>query len=182
MLASLIEGLSKKVIVWEIPNIKKGFLVESQVPGEDNVLRLKTEGVNMQEIWKHDDVLDLRRAYTNNIHSIANTFGIEAAVKSIIKEISSVFNVYGISVDYHHLSLIADYMTFDGTYKPFNRYGLEANSSPLQKMSFETTVNFLRSAAVQGDTDSLSSPSSCLVTGRLVKGGTGSFELLQKLI
>ena len=36
----------------------------------------------------------------------------------VLQEISSVFRVYGIAVDYCHLSLIADYMTFDGTYKP----------------------------------------------------------------
>ena len=35
----------------------------------------------------------------------------------VLQEISSVFRVYGIAVDCH-LSLIADYMTFDGTYKP----------------------------------------------------------------
>ena len=97
------------------------------------------------------------------------------------QEISGVFRVYGITVDYRHLSLIADYMTYDGQYKPFNRIGMETNSSPFQKMSFETTIHFLRSAAIAGDSDSLVSPSACLVTGRVVKGGTGSFDLLQKL-
>ena len=37
-----------KVVVWEVPDIKKGFLAESQVPGEEGLYRLKTEGVNMQ--------------------------------------------------------------------------------------------------------------------------------------
>ena len=90
--------------------------------------------------------------------------------------------MYGIAVDYHHLSLIADYMTFEGTYKPFNRIGMETNSSPFQKMSFETTMHFLKNATIAGDTDPIRSPSACLVAGRVVKGGTGSFELLQRLI
>ena len=72
-------------------------------------------------------------------------------------------------------------MTFDGTYKPFNRFGMETSSSPFQQMSFETTMKFLRTATVQGEVDMLQSPSSCLVTGRVVHGGTGAFELLQKL-
>ena len=84
-------------------------------------------------------------------------------------------------MDYRHLSLVADYMTYEGSYKAFNRIGLETNSSPLQKMSFETTMHFLKSATISGDTDSLQSPSACLVAGRIVKGGTGSFELMQKL-
>lgn len=99
----------------------------------------------------------------------------------IIQEISSVFKVYNITVDHRHLSLIADYMTFEGTYKPFNRIGLESHSSPLQKMSFETTMHFLKMATITGAVDKLSSPSACLVTGRVVHGGTGTFELLQSL-
>lgn len=98
-----------------------------------------------------------------------------------LQEISSVFKVYNIAVDYRHLSLIADYMTFGGTYKPFNRLGLEAHSSPLQKMSFETTMHFLKTATMTGAMDQLASPSACLVTGRVVQGGTGAFCLLQTL-
>ncbi len=93
-----------------------------------------------------------------------------------------MFQVYGISVDYHHLALIADYVTYEGKYKPFNRIGMESSSSPFQKMSFETTMHFLRSTAIAGDTDLLQSPSARLVTGRVVNGGTGCFELLHPLI
>jgi len=89
--------------------------------------------------------------------------------------------VYGIHVDHRHLSLIADYMTFEGSYKPFNRIGMETNSSPFQKMSFETTLHFLQSATLGGEKDYILSPSACLVAGRVVRGGTGSFELMQKL-
>lgn len=98
------------------------------------------------------------------------------------QEISGVFKVYGIAVDPRHLSLIADYMTFEGSYKPFNRIGIEGNSSPFQKMSFETTMHFLKNATITGESDAIKSPSACLVTGRVVRGGTGSFELLQTLI
>lgn len=39
----------------------------------------------LQELWKYEDILDLRKSYTNNIHAVANTFGIEAAGKAIIR-------------------------------------------------------------------------------------------------
>lgn len=61
-----------------------------------------------------------------------------------------VFKAYGINVDYRHLSLIADYMTFEGIYKPFNRIGIKANASPLQKMSFETCLQFFKDAVLTG--------------------------------
>ena len=62
-----------------------------------------------------------------------------------------MFRAYGITVDLHHLSLVADYMTFEGKYKAFNRIGLESNASPLQKMTFETTMGFLKAAMIQGE-------------------------------
>ena len=62
-----------------------------------------------------------------------------------------VFELYKITVDRRHLSLIADYMTFDGSYKPFNRQSLATNTSVFQKMSFETSMHFLRNAVVNGN-------------------------------
>ena len=105
---------------------------------------------------------------------MASTFGIEAAVKVIInvskwvflvsvktnflkksfyllKEMKQVFGAYGINVDYRHLSLIADYMTYEGVYKPFNRIGIKTNASPLQKMSFETCLQFFKDACLYGN-------------------------------
>ena len=40
-------------------------------------------------------VLDLRRLYSNDIHAMASTYGIEAALRVIEKEIKDVFAVYG---------------------------------------------------------------------------------------
>ena len=80
-----------------------------------------------------------------------------------------------------HLTLIADYMTFDGSYRPFNRLGIEDNPSPLQQMTFETAVNFLRNAALTGKKDSLDSPSSCIVVGKPCAGGTTAFKVVQDM-
>lgn len=67
-----------------------------------------------------------------------------------MKEIINVFRPYGISVDDHHLSLISDYMTSSGFYRPCNRKGLEGSPSPLQAMTFETSKNFLVDAMLTG--------------------------------
>jgi DNA-directed RNA polymerase I subunit RPA1 len=95
-------------------------------------------------------VFDLRRLYTNNIHRMAQIFGIEAANRTLIREINRVFGAYGIEVDYRHLSLLADYMTYEGVYKPCNRIGLRTNSSPLQKITFETSTSYLKEALLHG--------------------------------
>lgn len=36
-----------------------------------------------QAAWKHEDILDLTKIYTNDIQAMANTYGIEAAGKVI---------------------------------------------------------------------------------------------------
>merc|ERR1719348_799775 len=163
---------ASKGVVYETKNLKKGFLIE-----ENGHTVLKTDGINIDAMVKYDHLLDIRRLSCNNIHDMARHYGIEAADKTIVREITNVFQVYGITVDNRHLSLIADYMTFDGTYKPFNRVGIENNPSPLQQMTFETAMGFLRSATLSGKTDNLISPSACVVIGKPTKGGTGSFGL-----
>lgn len=72
-------------------------------------------------------------------------------------------------------------MTQDGGYKAFNRSGLKAAGSPLLKMSFETTVGFLRDAVLEGDWDDLNGPSGRIVVGRVGRVGTGSFDVLMPI-
>lgn len=62
-----------------------------------------------------------------------------------------VFSVYGIVVDPRHLLLIADYMTSSGEFLPLNRKGMESSTSPLQQMSFESSLAFLKNAIMQGE-------------------------------
>lgn len=123
----------------------------------------------------------MSRIESNDIAAIKKVYGVEAARQTIIREISGVFAVYGIEVDTRHLSIIADYMTFEGGYKPFNRMGIESNVSPFAKMTFETSFNFLTQAALYSDGDALRNPSARLVLGKVVDGGTGAFELMQNL-
>lgn len=72
---------------------------------------------------------------------------------SFLQEVRDVFAAYGIAVDYRHLSLIADYMTYDGVYKAFNRTGLIANSSALQKMTYEASTMYLKNTMLAGECD-----------------------------
>jgi DNA-directed RNA polymerase I subunit RPA1 len=88
--------------------------------------------------------------------------------------------VYGIDVDYRHLSLIADFITFNGDYRAFNRIGMEESSSPFLKMSFETTMKYLISSASNRDTDWITSPSSAIVVGQPPPVGSNTFDLIQE--
>ena len=175
-LAHVLKQSAAKGVIHEVKDLKKAFIIEDKGKSV-----LKTDGINIQAMFQYENILDIRKLAVNNIHDMARMYGIEAANKTIVSEITGVFKVYGIEVDPRHLKLIADFMTFDGVYKPFNRVGMENNSSPLQQMTFETAMGFLRSATLGGKTDTLDSPSACVVLGKPCKGGTGSFTLMQKL-
>ena len=56
-----------------------------------------------------------------------------------------------------------------------------SSPSPLQQMTFETAMGFLRSATLGGKTDNLCSPSACVVLGKPTRVGTGSFNLMQSV-
>lgn len=43
---------------------------------------------SFEAAWQYEDVLDLTKIYTNDIHAMANTYGIEAAAK-VIKQVNS---------------------------------------------------------------------------------------------
>lgn len=89
-----------------------------------------------------------------------------------------MFGVYGVVVDYRHLYLIADYLTFSGEMKAMNRVWMDESISPFLKMSFETCVKFLTNAATNNEIDTLATPSSQIVLGRVPQVGTGVFDIL----
>ncbi|XP_030595949.1 DNA-directed RNA polymerase I subunit RPA1 isoform X2 [Archocentrus centrarchus] len=180
-LTSVLSSLAHNAVIMETKGLTRCLLSETTTKAGEKETVLNTEGINMHEIFKYSDILDINRLYSNEVHAMAKTYGIEVALKVIEKEIKNVFAVYGIEVDPRHLSLVADYMCFEGVYKPLNRHAIRSNSSPLQQMTFETSYKFLKQATMLGSHDQLVSPSACLVVGKVVRGGTGLFELKQPL-
>ncbi|XP_056171492.1 DNA-directed RNA polymerase I subunit 1 isoform X2 [Syzygium oleosum] len=149
---------------------------------KDAIPALHTNGADFCAFWQMQDKLDIRYIYSNHIHAMLTTYGVEAARETIIREVQNVFGSYGISVDIRHLTLIADFMTHTGGYRPMNRLGGIAESiSPFSKMSFETASKFIVDAAYHGLVDDLETPSARICLGLPMKMGTGSFDLLHKL-
>ena len=67
--------------------IKRCFISEDATAStyERPVTKLRFDGVNLKEMYRYQDMLKLNRLYTNNIHSMANCYGIEAAARVLIK-------------------------------------------------------------------------------------------------
>ncbi|KAF8306029.1 beta and beta-prime subunits of DNA dependent RNA-polymerase [Clavulina sp. PMI_390] len=185
LLVGIIERTCRKTVVHQIANIARCLHVKDEKPTGPQTMM--TEGSNFAGIWDFalanagDENVELNAIKSNDVYAMLKTYGVEAARLTIVQEIQGIFAVYGIAVDGRHVELIADYMTFDGGYKPFNRKGISTHSSPLLKASFETTASFLSDATLYGDFDDLSSPSGSIVVGRPARMGTGSFDVLANL-
>ena len=179
LLVELAEKAAASTLVNSIQHINRCIVMDQS--GEKTNEILQTEGVNFSTVWLFQHLIDVNKIYSNDIWQILETYGVEAARTAIITEIQRVFDVYSISVDPRHLALIADYMTQEGSYRPMNRGGLDNTESPFKQMSFETTTKFLNNAVLYGNSDSMLTPSACIATGKLMKGGTGSFQIVQPL-
>ncbi len=142
---------------------------------------IHTEGVNLKAMQMYADFINPNKIITNDIAAMLVHYGVEACRSTIIQELSGVFGGHGIAVDNRHLNLIADFMTRGGGFSPFNRNGLQGSVSPFMKMSFETTVGFLKDAVMDGDWDDLRSPSARIVIGRTSKVGTGAFDVMTRV-
>ncbi|GLB34003.1 putative DNA-dependent RNA polymerase [Lyophyllum shimeji] len=184
LFVGIVERTCRSTIVREIPGITECFQVkDDSKKGQEPEIKLTTNGSNLRGMWgfaagSEDSILEDDEIYSNDIYAILKTYGVEMARAAILKEMGGVFGAYNIQVDRRHLELIADYMTFDGGYKPFNRKGISTNPSPLLKASYETTAAFLSEAALLGDYDNLTTPSGNIVLGRPNLTGTGVFDVV----
>ncbi|KAL6915920.1 hypothetical protein ACHAPO_005375 [Fusarium lateritium] len=180
LMLNLVQDAVKKTVIQEISGVRSCDYHEEK---KDNkmVRVIHTEGVNLRAMQRYSDFIDPTKIQTNDIAAVLEVYGVEAARQNIVQELSGVFASHGIKVDNRHLNLIGDHMTRNGGFTPFNRMGLKGNVSPFTKMSFETTLGFLKDAVLDGDWDDLSTPSGRLVMGRLGKVGTGGFDVLAQL-
>jgi DNA-directed RNA polymerase subunit A" len=183
---SLLDLQKKKerILNAKIKGIKKinRVIIQSMVNEEGKTeYYLVTEGSNLREVLAVPGV-DYRRTYTNNIHEIEEVLGIEAARLALIREMKEVLEEQGLDVDIRHLMLVADVMTFTGRVRQIGRHGVSGEKySPVARAAFEMTSQNFFEAAVRGETDKLLGVSESVVSGSIVKVGTGMVEVRMTL-
>lgn len=79
-LTNTMREVAAKSVIWEVPRIKRAITYL-----QNDQLTLKTEGINIVEMFQFNKILDLNRLYSNDIHGIAETYGIEAAGRVLVK-------------------------------------------------------------------------------------------------
>ena len=147
----------------------------SKMKEEVKVWVFDTDGTNMLEVL-NSKYVDIINTYSNDIHEMNKTFGIEAARELLIEQMEDLFEEY---INIRHIGLLCDIMTNKGILTPINRQGIKVgDTGPLGKCSFEDTTDQLISAGIFGEIDHLNGVSSNIMLGQLIKSGTGMCDIL----
>jgi len=166
----------RKIKVLGIKGIKQVLPVRR---GEEYIIL--TSGTNLKDILTLPEV-DAARTFSNDIHEIYGTLGIEAARQAIINEVYRVIEAQGLNIDIRHIMLVADIMCATGEVKGITRYGVvKEKASVLARASFETPIKHLISAALEGEVDNLTSVVENVMINQPVPLGTGLPGLVTKM-
>ena len=137
---------------------------------------LDTEGTNLHDLLVFPG-MDGTRTFSNDIHEVNDVFGIEAARICLLEEFNEVFSSE--KVNYHHLSVLIDTMTYSGRIVPVNRFGMKKNETGvLAKSSFEETSKTMFDAAVVAEYDTMRGVSANIMFGQKPPCGTGFVDIL----
>ena len=137
---------------------------------------LDTDGTNLAEILSNPNI-DATRTISNDIREIYTVLGVEAARNALYHELVNVTGEG--SMNYRHLSLLIDTMTFRGNLMSIDRHGINRNaSSALSKSSFEESVDMLINASIFSEYDNTSGVSPQVMLGKVPNCGSGNFDII----
>lgn len=165
------------VIVAGIPDINRAVISDNG----DNTFKLIIEGSNLLHVM---GTLGLKGEQTisNHVIEVEKILGIEAARRTIMKEIHDTMDGHGLTVDPRHVALLADVMSYRGEILGITRFGIaKMKESVLMLASFEKTADHLFEAALRGSQDNVAGVSECIIMGCPMPVGTGLFSLMQKI-
>ena len=158
--------------------VKNEMIYDEKVAGytQKEQYVLDVDGTNLYQLMVFPGG-DGTRTFSNDIHEINDVFGIESARLAIFEEFSEVF--VSEKVNYHHLSVLVDSMTFSGRIVAVNRFGMNKNETGvLARSSFEETSKNMFNAAMGGEYDTMRGVSANIMFGQKPPCGTGFVDIL----
>ncbi len=172
-------AIKEKVRVVKVAGIKGVKQVLPVKRGEEYIIL--TSGVNLKSVLEMPEV-DGTRTNSNDMYEIEAVYGIEAVRQLIIDEVYKVIEAQGLNIDVRHVMLVADIMCANGHLKGITRYGVvKEKASVLARASFETPITHLVNAALESETDNLTSVVENVMINQPVPLGTGLPGLITKM-
>ena len=149
--------------------------VDNEYINDNKKWVLDADGTNILDVL-NSQYVDIINTFSNDIHEMNLTFGIEAARELLIEQMEDLFEEY---INLRHIGLLCDIMTNKGVLTPINRQGINiGDTGPLGRCSFEDTTDQLIKAGIFGEIDHLQGVSSNIMLGQLIKSGTGMCDIL----
>jgi DNA-directed RNA polymerase II subunit RPB1 len=185
----------KKIRRAMISKIKKTVLCHKTVPKHynfpnncidwpslvslDELWVVYTEGTNIQGVMSFNDEISYKEIYSNDLVEVGMILGIEACRVALFLELKRVIEFDGSGVNYRHVSILVDTITFRGKMIAINRHGINRSGlKPICKSTFEEPVDILTKAAIFAEKDPISGISDNLIMGQMASLGTASFDLV----
>jgi len=157
--AVVVKGVSS--IQRAIINIKEKD-DETGMKGDKELL---VEGYGLQRCMTTEGVVG-EYTSSNHVIEVAQVLGIEAARRTIIKEIQFIMESHGMTVDPRHVMLLGDVMSYKGEVLGITRFGVaKMKDSVLMLASFEKTTDHLFDASAYGKNDSIAGVSESIIMG-----------------
>ena len=185
MLRTILDHFLDKLYIQGIPGISKVFvetvksmkiLPNGGLKEEDETI-LVTEGTNLAAVMASRHV-DGTRCSSNNIIEMLEVLGIEGARNVLLNEVRQILSFDGGYVNYRHISILVDTMTYRGHLMSITRSGVNRrDTGVLMRCSFEETQDIFTQAAVYAENDPLRGVSENIMIGNTAPVGTGMFEL-----
>ena len=138
---------------------------------------LVTAGINIKDI-RFLKGIDFDNIRCNSVIHVYRMYGVEAAYSCLIEELERCFTSTGSNVNFHHIGLLADFMTHTGLLTSITRHGFaKLDIDILKKVSFEDVIPTLVNSAVFSESDPLHTVSSNVMLGKVPPIGTGIFSI-----
>ena len=168
MRKTVIRGVSG-IMSTDIVNVVKSVINEDGTISTKITYGISTVGSNLEEILDNQ-YIDRYRSQTDSIIEFESIFGIEATRHKITNELRKEMS----DVSKEHCTIYADEMTYSGHVTSIHRSGLqkrEMNNVTLL-LSFQSPIQILENAAVDGLIDRISGISGPLILGSAPNIGT----------
>ena len=168
-----VDGITK-VIPRKLQNV---LLKEDGKYNPKDIWILDTTGTNLLEIFGLG-YIDYKRTYSNDIYEVFTVLGIECARQVILNELTEVMEFAGVYIGYHHVSVLADRMTYAKDMVAVYRSGiLKDDIGVIAKSSYEVHTEMLLNGAKHGLLDRMTGVSANVMVGQQFLGGTNSFQI-----
>ena len=126
-------------------------------------------GSNLREILSHP-LIDPYRTQSDSIKDTESIFGITAVRNKIINEMMMTLD----GLNHVHCTIFADEMVYSGSVTSIQKTGLQKreNANITLRLSFQTPVQVMQSAAIDGLVDKIGGISGPIIMGTTFNAGT----------